>query len=58
MPEYTAEEHHDENGNPIWHVECHIEEVEYYFDAESSSKKQAKKQAAYDMLMYVLDEEE
>lgn len=58
LPEYTSEEHHDENGNPIWHVECYIEEVEYYFDAESSSKKQAKKQAAYDMLMYVLDEKE
>lgn len=58
LPEYTAEEHHDENGNPFWHVECHIEEVEYYFDADSSSKKQAKKQAAYDMLMYVLDEED
>lgn len=58
LPEYTAEEHHDENGNPFWHVECHIDEVEYYFDAESSSKKQAKKQAAYDMLMYVLDEED
>lgn len=58
LPEYTAEEHHDENGNPIWHVECHIDEVEYYFDADSSSKKQAKKQAAYDMLMYVLDEED
>lgn len=58
LPEYTAEEHHDKNGNPIWHVECHIEEVEYYFDADSSSKKQAKKQAAYDMLMYVLDEED
>ena len=58
LPEYVAEEHYGENGNPIWHVECYIEEVEYYFDAESSSKKQAKKQAAYDMLMYVLDEEE
>ena len=58
LPEYTAEEHHDENGNPFWHVECHIDEVEYYFDADSSSKKQAKKQAAYDMLMYVLDEGE
>ena len=58
LPEYTAEEHHDENGNPIWHVKCHIDEVEYYFDADSSSKKQAKKQAAYDMLMYVLDEED
>lgn len=58
LPEYTAEEHHDENGNPFWHVECHIDEVEYYFDADSSSKKQAKKQAAYDMLIYVLDEED
>lgn len=58
LPEYTAEEHHDENGNPFWHVECHIDEVEYYFDADSSSKKQAKKQAAYDMLRYVLDEED
>lgn len=58
LPEYTAEEHHDEIGNPFWHVECHIDEVEYYFDADSSSKKQAKKQAAYDMLMYVLDEED
>lgn len=58
LPEYTADEQHDEYGNPLWHVECHIKEVDYYFDADSSSKKQAKKQAAYDMLMYVLDEEE
>lgn len=58
LPEYVAEEHYDENGNPIWQVECHIDEVEYYFDADASSKKQAKKQAAYDMLMYVLYEED
>lgn len=58
LPEYVYEEVHDEDGNPIWHVECYIEEVEYYFDADESSKKQAKKQAAYDMLMYVLGYDE
>ncbi len=59
LPEYVYEENHDEDGNPIWRVECHIEEKDRYFEAEESSKKQAKKQAAYDMLMYVLgcDEE-
>ncbi len=57
MPEYEYIEQYDENGNPIWNVECHIEEEKYYFDAEASSKKVAKKQAAYDMLMYVLGEE-
>lgn len=55
LPEYVAEERHDEDGNPIWHVECHIDEVEYYFDAEASSKKQAKKEATFEMLKYVLD---
>ena len=58
LPEYTAEEHHDENGNPLWHVECHIEEVAYYFDADDSSKKRAKKEAALDMLNYVLENNE
>lgn len=55
LPEYEAKELHDNNGNPFWHVECHIDEVKYYFDADSSSKKKAKKKAAYEMLEYVLD---
>ncbi|MCR5835757.1 MAG: hypothetical protein K6G88_04560 [Lachnospiraceae bacterium] len=60
LPKYEYFEEHDNNGNPKWKVECHIEEVEYYFDAESSSKKNAKKEAAFDMLKYVLygDEDE
>ena len=29
----------DEDGNPIWHVECHIDEIDVAFDSESSSKK-------------------
>lgn len=55
VPEYKAEETYDENGNPIWHVECHIDEIDYYYYAESSSKKKAKKEAAFDMLQYVIE---
>lgn len=58
LPEYEFEESHDADGNPIWRAECRIEEEEYIFYAEESSKKQAKKQAAYDMLMHVLGYEE
>lgn len=54
LPEYVYEESHDENGNPIWHVRCLIEGQEYSSEAIGSVKKQAKKQAAYNMLMYVL----
>lgn len=55
MPEYEYIEQHDENGNPIWNVECHIEEVDRYYYDEATSKKAAKKGAAYGMLMYVLE---
>ena len=54
LPTYTFKETHDDNGNPIWNCECHIEEEECYFDETSSSKKAAKKGAAYRMLIYVL----
>lgn len=54
IPKYNYEETYDENGNPIWHVECRIEETDYRFNAVASSKKQAKKEAAYKMLNYVL----
>jgi ribonuclease-3 len=54
LPKYTYNESHDKNGNPIWHVKCRIDELDLTFDAKSSSKKQAKKKAAYKMLTYVL----
>ncbi len=54
IPEYVYAEEHDEDGNPLWHVECHIEEEDYYFEATAASKKTAKKQAAFEMLEYVL----
>ncbi|MBR2592774.1 MAG: hypothetical protein IKD62_07405, partial [Oscillospiraceae bacterium] len=58
MPKYEFEERHGEDGNPIWYVECFIDGEEYSFCAENSSKKAAKKAAAFDMLCYVLGIEE
>lgn len=58
IPTYDFELRHDRNGNPIWRCECHIEERDTYFWSESSSKKDAKKTAAFEMLKYVLDEGE
>ena len=61
MPDYKFEEKHDHNGNPFWICSCSIAEYEYYYTEESRSKKDAKKHAAYSMLLYVLnpdDEEE
>ena len=46
------------SGKPHVGNTYEILEEEYYFDATSSSKKDAKKSAAYDMLMYVLGYEE
>ena len=34
---------------------CQIDESDVEFDSESSSKKQAKKEVAFEMLQYVLD---
>lgn len=56
IPEYEFEETFDKDGNPVWECKCYIDEVEYYFSATSSSKKDAKKSAAFDMLNYVLEE--
>lgn len=55
LPEYEYVETHDSDGNPIWTVECHINEFEDSFKAVSSSKKQAKKEAAFDMLQFALE---
>ena len=56
IPEYSFEETHDEDGNPVWDCECSIEEIDEIMQGESSSKKDAKKQAAFEMLQYVLEE--
>ena len=54
IPDYDFEQTYDENGNPIWKSICSIKEKTKTFSAKSSSKKDAKKSAAYKMLQYVL----
>lgn len=56
IPTYEFEEAHDRNGNPIWKSICRITEESKFFSAKSSSKKDAKKSAAYKMLQYVLND--
>ena len=56
IPEYDYKETFDENGNPVWECSCRIKEAEYYFTETASSKKEAKKTAAFEMLKYVLEE--
>lgn len=58
IPTYGFEQSYDKDGNSIWKSECHIAEYDAFFQAKSTSKKGAKKEAAFEMLKYVLDEEE
>lgn len=55
LPKYQYTESHDENGNPIWQVTCKINGFDKVFNATDSSKKKAKKKAAFKMLNYVLE---
>ena len=57
-PWYDFSETYDEDGNPLWHCECHVEGSEIYFEDDYSSKKYGKKAVAYDMLCDILDWEE
>ena len=54
IPTYEFEQTYDKDGNPIWKSFCHIAEESKSFSAKSSSKKDAKKSAAFKMLQYVL----
>ncbi len=54
IPFYEFEQEYDTNGNPIWKCTCHITDIAKCFSTKSSSKKNAKKQAAYQMLKHVL----
>lgn len=55
MPEYEYKESHDGNGNPEWLCICIVEGFrnEHY---QAQSKKEAKRMAAYTMLIKVLRE--
>lgn len=55
VPTYDFKQTYDKDGNPIWKSVCHIAEESKTFSAKASSKKDAKKSAAYKMLKYVLE---
>lgn len=55
IPVYDFELQYDSDGNPIWYCECHIKEHEDFYWAKDSSKKSAKKSAAFGMLQSVLE---
>lgn len=55
LPEYKYTESHDKNGTPKWQVTCMINGFDKVFSATSTSKKAAKKKAAFRMLNYVLE---
>ena len=57
-PSYKFIEAHDDDGNPIWRCECHIEGKDEYWWGNYSSKKQGKKAVAFDMLCEILEWEE
>lgn len=54
IPTYGFKQKYDKNGNPIWMCECHIKEYDTYYSSKSSSKKDAKKTAAFEMLKFVM----
>lgn len=54
-PEYSFNEEHDEDGNPIWECDCKIEEYDEPFYGEGALKKEAKNDAAYEVLCELLD---
>ena len=55
LPKYKYTESHDKNGNPVWQVTCMVNDFDKVFNATDSSKKKAKKKAAFKMLIYILE---
>lgn len=54
FPYYTFEEDHDEEGNPLWTCVCEIDGFDDSYVNTCSSKREAKRTSAYEMLLYVL----
>lgn len=56
LPTYDFTETHDADGNPVWDCICQIKAKDKVAKGKSSSKKDAKRKAAYEMLERVLNE--
>ncbi len=57
-PEWEEELSYDKNGNPIWTVRVTIPELDYCFVEENSSKKEAKRLCAFDLLRELMYEDD
>lgn len=55
LPKYKYTETHDKDGNPVWQVTCMVNDFDKVFNATDSSKKKAKKKAAFKMLINILE---
>ena len=54
FPCYSFEEDHDDDGNPLWTCVCEIDGFDDSYENTCSSKKEAKRASAYEMLLDVL----
>ena len=52
---YDDEPTYDEDGNPVWVCYCNVESEGYYYHGQASSKKLAKKKAAYCAICAICD---
>lgn len=57
-PKWEEELSYDKNGNPIWRVRVTIPKLDYCFVEENSSKKEAKRLCAYDLLCELMYEDD
>ena len=57
VPQYTYTETKAENGDSIWECNCYLASLNLGFSTADSSKKQAKKMAAYRMVELFLGKE-
>ena len=55
VPKYGFTQRYDKDGNSVWTARCAITGEQKRFTGTSSSKRAAKKSAAYRMLRYVLE---
>ena len=53
-PKYEFSESHDAEGNPIWECSCMLDSLKQGFVITDTSKKQAKKKAAYHLVWLYL----
>lgn len=57
-PRYEFEQDYDDDGNPMWTCTMRIDGISEAFTNSESSKKDAQKDCVFEMLMYLMDEDE